>query len=68
MVAWYDDLHLADKVVNQCLQKYNQLPKKGKPQKDVEWTLLAGILVAIESGLSLNFHNDSVLKETNYRL
>ena len=58
MAAWYDDLYLADKVVNQCLQKYNQLPKKGKPQKDVEWTLLAGILVAIESGLSLNFHND----------
>ena len=40
----------ADKVSSLCLQKYAKLPKKGKPQKGKEWTLLAGIIIVTDRG------------------
>lgn len=46
---WRDDEKFADKAVEKCLEEYRSLPKKGKPQKDVEWTLLAGVLVVIQT-------------------
>ena len=54
MSRWYCDESFVDKAVQLCHQKYSNLPKKGKPQKDVEWTLLAGVLVAVELGKYLS--------------
>ncbi|KAK7866915.1 hypothetical protein R5R35_001656 [Gryllus longicercus] len=34
---------LADRIADLCFQKYNELPKKGKPNK-FEWTYMAGIV------------------------
>ena len=52
-MMWSRDETFADKAVKKCLTEYKSLPKKGKPQKDVEWTLLAGVLVAIQTGIVL---------------
>lgn len=40
----------ADCIACHCLQKYNKLPKRGKPQVGKEWTLLAGIVMATDNG------------------
>ena len=53
-MVWDSDERFADKAVEKCLEEYRSLPKKGKPQKDVEWTLLAGVLVVLEKGM-VNF-------------
>ncbi|XP_052231262.1 tRNA-specific adenosine deaminase 1-like isoform X2 [Dreissena polymorpha] len=42
--------NLADTISRACLQKYTELPKKGKPMKGKEWTLLAGIAMAKTQG------------------
>ena len=52
-MRWHNDEKFADKAAQCCLDKYRMLPKKGKPQKDVEWTLLAGVVVAVETGSCL---------------
>ena len=38
------DERFADKVAELCYQKYQSLPKKGKPQKNKEWTLLSCVV------------------------
>lgn len=35
------DERFADRVADLCYKKYQSLPKKGKPQKNKEWTLLS---------------------------
>lgn len=42
----------ADRIASLCLQKYSQIPKKGKPQRGKEWTLLAGIVMSTGLGKS----------------
>ena len=39
------DTDFADKIASLCYKRYKQLPKKGKPQKGKEWTVLAGIIM-----------------------
>lgn len=34
----------ADEIASLCYDYFNKLPKKGKPEKDREWTLLAAVL------------------------
>ena len=46
----------ADEVSRLCLAHYHQhLPKRGKPQSGKEWTLLAAVLKADNSGRSWNW-------------
>jgi len=40
--------HFGSIVGQACIQKYNSLPKKGKPRNEREWTVLAGIVMSIE--------------------
>ncbi|XP_048728117.2 tRNA-specific adenosine deaminase 1-like [Ostrea edulis] len=40
----YDE-KFADKVADLCYAKYQSLPKKGKPQRDKEWTLLSCVVL-----------------------
>ncbi|XP_062618389.1 tRNA-specific adenosine deaminase 1-like [Saccostrea cucullata] len=40
----YDE-NFADKIADLCYKKYQSLPKKGKPQKEKEWTLLSCIVI-----------------------
>ena len=40
------DKNFADKITSACINKYNSLGKNGKPVKDQEWTLLAGVVQA----------------------
>ena len=42
------DEKFADKLASLCYQKYSKLPKKGKPQKGKEWTIVAGILMTTQ--------------------
>lgn len=35
------DERFADRVADLCYKKYQSLPKKGKPQRNKEWTLLS---------------------------
>lgn len=42
---------LSDQIAILCYQHFKSLPKKGKPQTNKEWTLLASIV--------LSFDNDS---------
>jgi tRNA-specific adenosine deaminase 1 len=35
---------LADTIAKHCYDHYGNMPKKGKPQKGKEWTLLAAIV------------------------
>jgi hypothetical protein len=43
------DHQFADTVTSLIYQRYHILPKKGKPQKGKEWTVLAGIVKTSES-------------------
>lgn len=52
----------ADSVANVCYSKYRNLPKKGKPIREGEWTLLAGVV--IENILTKNLHVASLATGT----
>ena len=47
---WESDQAFPKTVLELSLRKYNELPKKGKPKKNEEWTPLATILCRDESG------------------
>lgn len=49
------DKPFADIVASLCYQKYQNLPKKGKPQKGKEWTILAGIVKTSTGNNALKF-------------
>ena len=41
---------LQEQVVELSVQKYMQLPRRGKPQEDAEWTPLAAVVVCEGTG------------------
>ncbi|KAJ7374535.1 tRNA-specific adenosine deaminase 1 [Desmophyllum pertusum] len=45
MACWQEDVHFANKVAQLCCEHFNKLSKKGKPQAQHEWTLLAAIVL-----------------------
>ncbi|KAK3579180.1 hypothetical protein CHS0354_022717 [Potamilus streckersoni] len=47
---WKSDPCFPDKVARACFLQYDRLPKKGKPQKGREWTLLAGVVISYPMG------------------
>lgn len=49
-MSWQKDEHFAVKVTELAYQHYQKLPKKGKPQKGKEWTLLAAVVMSRENG------------------
>ncbi|XP_027838823.2 tRNA-specific adenosine deaminase 1 isoform X1 [Aphis gossypii] len=40
--------NFADRVAGLCLEKFDQLPGKGKPMSGKEWTLLSGVVQVID--------------------
>lgn len=44
MMSEQNSLNLADDVTRSCLKAFSDLPKKGKPAEEKEWTVLAGIV------------------------
>ena len=50
------DERFADKVAELCYQKYQSLPKKGKPQENKEWTLLSCVVFTSMEVLLLSVH------------
>ena len=50
------DERFADKVAELCYKKYQSLPKKGKPQKNKEWTLLSCVVFTRTEVLLLSVH------------
>lgn len=43
---------LQDRIAHLCYNHYAHLPKKGKPQKNKEWTLMAAVVLQKQSGQS----------------
>ena len=50
MAYWKEDDQFADKVAQLCCDHFKKLSKKGKPQGDDEWTLLAAIVLVQQQG------------------
>lgn len=50
MAHWKEDEIFADKLARLCCGHFNKLIKKGKPQIDGEWTLLAAIVLVQQRG------------------
>lgn len=50
MAHWKEDEIFADKLARLCCDHFNKLNKKGKPQIDGEWTLLAAIVLVQQRG------------------
>jgi hypothetical protein len=48
---WIHDPDFSEKVARLCTEKYERLPKTGKPQAGKEWTLLSGVVMCIQKGL-----------------
>lgn len=38
------DMLNADEIASLCYERFNQLPRRGKPEPGREWTLLAAVL------------------------
>ena len=49
-MKWINDPEFGEKVARLCTEKYDSLPKTGKPQKQKEWTLLAGVVMCLQNG------------------
>ncbi|KAL3860752.1 hypothetical protein ACJMK2_010827 [Sinanodonta woodiana] len=47
---WKNDPCFPDMLASACFLQYDRLPKKGKPQKGREWTLLAGVVISYPMG------------------
>uniref|UniRef100_A0A1B6IU95 tRNA-specific adenosine deaminase 1 n=1 Tax=Homalodisca liturata TaxID=320908 RepID=A0A1B6IU95_9HEMI len=43
----------ADEIAKKCLAHYQNLPKKGKPVPDKEWTLLSSVVTSLDRKLSV---------------
>lgn len=50
-----EDANFANKVAQLCCEHFKTLNKRGKPQADHEWTLLAAIVLVQEQGQLLAF-------------
>lgn len=50
MDCWQEDANFAIKVAQLCCEHFKTLNKRGKPQADNEWTLLAAIVLVQEQG------------------
>ncbi|XP_040895033.1 tRNA-specific adenosine deaminase 1 [Toxotes jaculatrix] len=48
----------ADEIANLCYERFNQLPRRGKPEPGREWTLLAAVVKITQSA-----NSDTVKKE-----
>ncbi|XP_060553450.1 tRNA-specific adenosine deaminase 1-like isoform X2 [Ruditapes philippinarum] len=49
---WIHDPDFSEKVARLCTEKYERLPKTGKPQAGKEWTLLSGVVMCIQKETS----------------
>lgn len=49
------DERFADRVADLCFKKYQSLPKKGKPQKNKEWTLLSCVCLTRKDFFCIDF-------------
>ena len=47
------DKEFADRVAWLCYEKYDALPRTGKPQMGREWTLMAAVVLAFSTGEGL---------------
>ena len=50
MDIWQEDDNFASKVAQLCCEHFKTLNKRGKPQTNHEWTLLAAIVLVQEQG------------------
>lgn len=59
------DERFADKVADLCYKKYQSLPKKGKPQKNKEWTLLSCVCLT-RTDFCIAFFSPKIASATLY--